>query len=90
MTMPFDGDMLARLMEALYLRQVSSLLVEGGGQILRSFAAQGLWDQALIIDGSVETGSGGIPAPRIDGRLTELHQLGKDRLLLFDNPAAHR
>lgn len=89
LSMPFGDQFLHRLAEALHRLPITSLLVEGGGRTLQAFADQGLWDQALVIDGAVTTGPG-IPAPRLSGHLTDLRQLGTDRLLLFDNPAADR
>lgn len=58
------------LLDALHQRQVRSVLVEGGGALLRAFLQAGLWDEARVITGRVLFGAGtaapelGIPAHR--------------------------
>ena len=54
----FDG-------QAPTLRNLQSLLVEGGGATLRTFIEAGLWDEAFVEESPVRLGDG-VPAPTID------------------------
>ena len=57
-------DLLARL----YARGITSVMVEGGAEVLRSFAGSGLWDVARIETASCRLGEHGrAEAPRVAG-----------------------
>lgn len=47
-TIDFDHNPLKQIMEELYQRNIQSLLVEGGSQLLQSFIDNELWDEAYI------------------------------------------
>ena len=47
-TIDFGHNPLKQIMEELYQRNIQSLLVEGGSQLLQSFIDNGLWDEAYI------------------------------------------
>ncbi|MCR5713965.1 MAG: bifunctional diaminohydroxyphosphoribosylaminopyrimidine deaminase/5-amino-6-(5-phosphoribosylamino)uracil reductase RibD [Bacteroidales bacterium] len=65
--MSFDGNVwLSQLMEALYDRQIQSLMVEGGRQLLQTFIDADLWDEARVFSGKTSFG-GGVPAPVMTG-----------------------
>ena len=44
-----QDDLPEQLLQALYEKQLQSLLVEGGAKLLQSFIDAGLWDEARII-----------------------------------------
>ncbi len=44
----FNHNLFTQIMEELYQRKIQSLLVEGGSQLLQSFIANELWDEAYI------------------------------------------
>lgn len=46
--MDFEQDLLPQLMQMLYDRQLQSLLVEGGSQLLQSFMDAGCWDEIRV------------------------------------------
>ena len=50
----------------LHRRQVISLLVEGGAELLKVFIVQGLWDEARVFRSTALMGSG-LEAPRLAG-----------------------
>ena len=50
------------LMAQMYADGMQSLIVEGGGQTLRSFIDAGLWDE-IRVETSPQTVGGGTPAP---------------------------
>jgi Pyrimidine reductase, riboflavin biosynthesis len=65
----------------------SCLFVEGGGETLRRFIAQGLWDEIRLLESPVRLGSG-VPAPTVpDGAiLREQASIGTDELRIFVRP----
>ena len=44
----FDEFMLNNLLQTLASRNIHSVLVEGGAQLLKNFIDAGLWDEALV------------------------------------------
>lgn len=73
-----------RLLQEIELDQlvehgIHSLIVEGGRQTHESFIKLGAWDEARIMTGEVEFGSG-LPAPSSPGRLIERRAFGVDTL----------
>ena len=55
---------LKAVMRCLFDEKVLSILVEGGAQVLYSFIASGLWDEARVITGDRELGQG-LCAPKL-------------------------
>jgi len=68
----------------LYLMDVQSVIIEGGARTLQTFIDSGLWDEARILTGSTEL-PGGIPAPRVYGRVTDQRQISTDQLITYRN-----
>lgn len=68
----------------LYLRNIQSVIIEGGKQVLQSFIASKLWDEARILIGT-ENFEYGLKAPEIDFNSAEEIQLDKDKLFLIKN-----
>jgi len=67
----------------LYKRNILSLMVEGGAQLLSSFIQQKNWDEARIITGE-PIFKKGIKAPSIDDNLlTMSEQFGKDLIQYY-------
>jgi len=62
--MKFDDQCLQTILQKLYERNIHSVLVEGGSQLLNSFITANLWDEANVEISSVCIGSG-IPAPKL-------------------------
>lgn len=58
---------------------IHSLIVEGGRKTHESFIKLGAWDEARILTGDVEFGSG-LKAPDTPGRLVEKRAVGSDML----------
>lgn len=71
------------LLHDLFRRNIVSLIVEGGAQLLASFVALGLWDEARVFT-SPETFGSGIAAPHLPKALAdETHQLEQDELRIY-------
>lgn len=65
------GIALPELLEDLAALGLSSLIVEGGAAVARSFLDEGLVDRIVLFRGPVEVGAGGILAPVDPDRIPE-------------------
>lgn len=75
---------LDRMMAELHARQIRSLLVEGGAELLGHFISQGLWDEARVITG-IHRFENGTSAPTIPAEILRTIQQGTDRIDLMVN-----
>lgn len=67
----FDESLLVNILDDLGRRNINSLLVEGGAQLLQSFIDQQLWDEACVEVANVEF-KDGVKAPHIQGELKDI------------------
>jgi diaminohydroxyphosphoribosylaminopyrimidine deaminase/5-amino-6-(5-phosphoribosylamino)uracil reductase len=74
-------DPLDHLLRELHRRNIRSVLVEGGAELLRHFITRGLWDEARIIEGEVLFGAG-TPAPDAPSTAACMITNGPDRITL--------
>ncbi len=61
-----EKAMLPQLMELLFKKNITSVLVEGGSHLLRSFIEAGLWDEAYVITNKslyLSSGIGSVQLP---------------------------
>ena len=65
-TIPFDEHLPQRILDELHHRNILSLLIEGGAQLLQTFIDADLWDEARIFTGDVRFGDG-VKAPILPG-----------------------
>ncbi|MFK7936017.1 MAG: bifunctional diaminohydroxyphosphoribosylaminopyrimidine deaminase/5-amino-6-(5-phosphoribosylamino)uracil reductase RibD [Saprospiraceae bacterium] len=81
----FDDKLLQNLLELLAENGKSSLMVEGGSQLLNSFIKAGLWDEARIFT-TKKSIHAGIAAPLIQGKRRSAVMIGLDKLeILYQN-----
>lgn len=80
--LPAEAAPIPFLLAELHRRQVRSVLVEGGAELLGHLLASGHWDEARVITGAAVLG-GGTPAPQIDRPLVRTFAAGPDRIDLF-------
>ena len=80
-------DPLIRMMAELHERQVRSVMVEGGAELLGHFIQQGLWDEARVITGD-QRFENGTSAPSIPVRILRTIEQGTDRIDLAVNDAS--
>lgn len=79
-----EGESLGLLLNALYELDILSVIVEGGGQLVKSFINEGLWDEARILRNREMVNEEGVAAPVLrSGRLVERIELGRDEVSLF-------
>jgi diaminohydroxyphosphoribosylaminopyrimidine deaminase/5-amino-6-(5-phosphoribosylamino)uracil reductase len=84
--LPKETDIVPALLHALYQRNINSVIVEGGAQLLQSFIAAGLWDEARIITNEQLTVADGLSAPQLINALqAEEKIIGTDRIVFYNN-----
>ncbi len=72
------------ILDFLYHRNITSLIVEGGAKTLQNFIDLNLWDEALVFVGD-KIFESGVKAPLIDRKITTEVAVGKDKLLILIN-----
>lgn len=77
-------NILLEIIQDLQNRKIQSLIVEGGSQLLQSFIALNLWDEARIFK-SANTFQSGIKAPEIKGAQVYKASIKDDELRVLNN-----
>lgn len=72
------------ILSDLYKRNIHSIIVEGGTQLLNLFIKQNMWDEARVIVGNKWFGSG-IEAPTLNHAPSTISQFSLDKVLYFRN-----
>ena len=80
----FSKKVLSKILQELYSRNILSLIVEGGKQLLESFINANLWDEAHIYTGNKYFKSG-VLAPQITGKIATNENIENDVLTIFIN-----
>jgi diaminohydroxyphosphoribosylaminopyrimidine deaminase/5-amino-6-(5-phosphoribosylamino)uracil reductase len=73
---------LEALFADLQARNIQSVLIEGGSQVLQQFIAAGLWDEARVFTAPTTFGCG-IAAPSFTQVPAESYSVGEDQLDLY-------
>ncbi|MDR3094932.1 MAG: bifunctional diaminohydroxyphosphoribosylaminopyrimidine deaminase/5-amino-6-(5-phosphoribosylamino)uracil reductase RibD [Bacteroidales bacterium] len=81
---PFDNRLPFHILDELYSRNIASVLIEGGAQLLQTFIHAGLWDEARIFTSKMCFGNG-IPAPEINGKFCDEYKMHDSELRIFEN-----
>ena len=79
-----EKSLVNNVTEALYQRQIQSVIIEGGAQVLDIFIKENNWDEARIFRCPQNFGEG-IKAPFITGSIKEQAKIEKDTLTLLTN-----
>jgi diaminohydroxyphosphoribosylaminopyrimidine deaminase / 5-amino-6-(5-phosphoribosylamino)uracil reductase len=80
----FGNSMLADMLNELYQREIQSVIVEGGKQLIESFYQQNLWDEARVFIGTKFFGDG-IKAPEILSAPAIKTTILNDKLNIYKN-----
>jgi diaminohydroxyphosphoribosylaminopyrimidine deaminase/5-amino-6-(5-phosphoribosylamino)uracil reductase len=80
----FDRYVPQYILYQLYLRDIQSVIIEGGVYTLNTFIEAGLWDEARIFTGGAQLTSG-IKAPTVRGRSGGEFRSGEDVLQIVFN-----
>lgn len=73
------------VLRRLFSLGMTSILVEGGAALLRSFITSGLWHEARVFRTKIRLGEG-VNAPLLEGKLMDTLQLQHDEILFIANP----
>jgi diaminohydroxyphosphoribosylaminopyrimidine deaminase/5-amino-6-(5-phosphoribosylamino)uracil reductase len=76
----FSKDPLLQILLDLADRNLSTLFVEGGAQLIQSFIRENLWQEAVVIRTPKKLGSG-ISAPLLHGKQLQQFYLKEDEIL---------
>jgi diaminohydroxyphosphoribosylaminopyrimidine deaminase/5-amino-6-(5-phosphoribosylamino)uracil reductase len=80
----FDGSEIEQILDILYRRNILSLIVEGGRELLLSFIKNSLWDESYIFVGR-RLFQKGVQAPKIVGTPQFLDNLDGSSLFVYRN-----
>lgn len=79
-----NKELLPQILSELYKRNILSVIIEGGAQLLQSFIDQNLWDEAKVFVGN-KTFSEGLKAPTLRGQPINSLQFDTDILNTYIN-----
>jgi diaminohydroxyphosphoribosylaminopyrimidine deaminase/5-amino-6-(5-phosphoribosylamino)uracil reductase len=83
-TIPFDEYLPEHILGQLYHRQITSLIIEGGTNLIQSFIEANLWDEARVFTGN-KYFLEGIPAPKLSSTPTCTETWDEVRLNVYRN-----
>ncbi|MGN0231421.1 MAG: RibD family protein, partial [Muribaculaceae bacterium] len=84
-TLVISDDCIEALLSDLYRRNITSVMVEGGGNVLSRFIASGCWNEARV-ERNVDMRVGsGLRAPHIEGLLTNVEKHFQNIIYSFTN-----
>lgn len=72
------------IVNQMYLKNISSVIIEGGAKTLNSFIEENLWDEARVFIGDIKLNEG-IKCPQITNEIFEKKKYLKDQLYIFYN-----
>lgn len=75
-------QLLAQVCDVCREKNIQSVIVEGGAQILQAFFDAQLWDEVRVFNAPGRLGTG-IPAPLMAGRPHAVQQVGADELFVY-------
>lgn len=78
----FEKNLLSQITSTLHTKNCLSLIVEGGKQLLETFIAENLWDEAHVFIGN-KNFENGIAAPTIKGVPFYSETIEKDKLEVY-------
>jgi diaminohydroxyphosphoribosylaminopyrimidine deaminase / 5-amino-6-(5-phosphoribosylamino)uracil reductase len=75
----------AQILYHLQQRKIQSLIIEGGAEILNTFIAAGLWDEARVFVSPGVVVEAGTAAPEIHGKVIHTENIAEDILKIYRN-----
>jgi len=78
----FGKNFLKEIVQQLYIREIQSVIVEGGTKLLQSFIDENIWDEARIFTGDKWLGVG-VKAPLLKGTVIKEEEILNDRLTVL-------
>lgn len=80
----FSGQPLLQIMDKLHQRDIQSVIIEGGYQLLTNVIQANLWDEAFVYHGPGKFGKG-VPAPHVSGELVQSQKIENCTLEIIAN-----
>lgn len=78
----FELPIIPQILDELFKRNIQSLMVEGGEQLLNSFIDDNLWDAARVFIADKKLGNG-VKAPVLDATPVVRENISGDKLLFY-------
>lgn len=79
-----EKDLILQMMDELYTRKLSSVIVEGGAALISSFLRSGIWDEIRVIENTAMLAGEGLFAPDLPAvELMKEIQILTDRIRYF-------
>jgi len=79
-----EKDLIAQVLNELFVREIQSVIIEGGAKLLTTFIDENLWDEARVFTGSKEFNTG-LKAPILNNTPQYEKQVGTDILKVYFN-----
>jgi diaminohydroxyphosphoribosylaminopyrimidine deaminase/5-amino-6-(5-phosphoribosylamino)uracil reductase len=76
--------MIPQILKTLYQKNIQSIIIEGGKQLLESFIYTNHWDEAHRFVGN-KVFCNGIKAPEISGKIIHSEKFNSDALFVYKN-----
>jgi len=76
--------LIPQILKELYQRDIQSVIIEGGAQLLNTFIKENLWDEARVFTG-IKTFKKGLQAPQINKKATNINTIETDILTTYHN-----
>lgn len=80
----FSKNIIPQMMDALYLKNIQSIIIEGGGELLNSFIENDLWDSARVFVAKKKL-TEGIQAPELKMEAQQKEDINGDQLFYYFN-----
>ena len=76
--------LIPQILKELYQRDIQSVIIEGGAQLLNTFIKENLWDEARVFTGTKNFKTG-LKAPQINKKATNINTIETDILTTYHN-----
>lgn len=80
----FSSNVAAEVCKIVHQKNITSMIVEGGGHTLQTFIDSNLWDEARIFVGNTSFKKG-VKAPSLSGTLFDSKNITSDTLKIYRN-----
>lgn len=80
----FTQPIASQICNLLHLKNINSVIIEGGTKTLQTFIDEGLWDEARVFTGNT-TFKDGVKAPKLSTELLSKTVIGEDTLRIYSN-----
>ena len=77
-------DLPEELSRLIYERNIISVMIEGGSNLLQQFIDRGLWDEARVIT-ATKTFITGLKSPVIHGKMILKNRIDGDEIVIYQN-----